>query len=85
MRVFEIATPDGRRIRHEAADAEQATARLHAGYRVTGEVVGAGEGLSGGYVIPAGKGESPLATLLKLHGAELLTWLAEHGFERTGG
>ena len=81
MRVFEIATPDGRKVRHAAEDVVQAKSRLVPGYSVSGEVIGADEGLDGGYVIPLQPGESPLAILLKLYGDDLLAWLGGHGFQ----
>ena len=81
MRVFEITAPDGRRIRHEAADDEVAAARLQPGYRVSGEVIGADAALGGGHVIPLCAGLSPLSALLTLYGDELLAWLQARGFK----
>ena len=40
-RLFEVETPQGRKVRHQAASAAALQARLEAGYRVTSEVVGA--------------------------------------------
>lgn len=82
MKVFEIAAPDGRRVRHPptALDADAYAKTLQAGYTVAGEVIGAGADLSGGWVVPAGQGESPLAVLLRLYGADMRDWLRTQGF-----
>jgi hypothetical protein len=80
MRLFEIATPDGRRVRHSAADPVAAASKLLPGYTVAGEVIGADANGAGGFVIPAGQGESPLAVLLRLYGADMHDWLRTQGF-----
>lgn len=81
MRVFEIVTPDDRRVRHPAADPQDAAAKLLAGYSVAGEVIGADQAMRGGFVVPIGQGESPLAVLLKLYGKDLEAWLDERGYK----
>ena len=82
MRLFEIATPDGRRVRHPATDPAAAAAKLLPGYTVAGEVIGADANGAGGFVIPAGQGESPLAVLLRLYGADLHDWLRSQGYAK---
>ena len=82
MRIFEIATPDGRRVRHSAEDVAAATGKLLPGYSVAGEVSGADDAMRGGFVIPAAQGESPLAVLLRLYGPDLETWLAATGYAK---
>ena len=82
MRLFEIATPDGRRVCHAAADQATAAAKLLPGYTVAGEVIGAGTDQTGGWVVPAGQGESPLAVLLRLYGADLHDWLRSQGYAK---
>lgn len=79
MRVFEITTPDTRKVRHVGETAEAVQAKLLPGYTVTGEVVAYQPDMSGGYVIPIGGGESPLAALLKMHGADMRAWLKAEG------
>ncbi|HZT90293.1 MAG TPA: hypothetical protein VFA12_20300 [Stellaceae bacterium] len=82
MRFFEIQTPDGRIVRHQA---EQNPTNLTPGYVVTGEFVAAypdGNGLSFSPplpdVDPAGKkvtGYSLMGALLARFGDELGQWL----------
>jgi hypothetical protein len=74
MNVFEITTPDGRKVRHKATNLAAAKAPLIAGYAVTGIVYGAADDMSGGYVAPA-EGKSLMALLLEHHGDELKAWL----------
>lgn len=81
MKIFEITTPDGRKVRHAAKDAADAASRLMPGYAVTGEVLGADGELLGGYVLPIGA-KSLLGELLERHGDELLAWLTARVFTR---
>ncbi len=71
-------------MRHEAPTPDVARARLLPGYALLGEVVGATRSLMtdqwvGGYLVPIEAGESPLAALLKMYGADLVAWLELHG------
>ena len=74
MKVFEIAAPDGRRVRYVAESIEAARASLVAGYELMGEVFGADDKNAGGWLVPVG-GKSLMGLLLEHHGDELLAWL----------
>jgi hypothetical protein len=80
MRVFEVFTPDGRKVRHLSETREGLAARLEAGYAIGAEVYGADEHGAGGYAT-ATNGKSLMAVLLEAHGDELLAWLASKGYE----
>ena len=83
MKVFEVSTPDGRRLRHQHESLEAAQKAMLPGYAVTGEVFGADLlDNRGGYVRPIG-GKSLLAVLIEHHADELLTWLRDNGFQQT--
>ena len=79
MRVFEIATPDGRKVRHKAESVEAAKASLLRGYSVSGEVLGADPDMTGGFVVMIG-GKSMLAVLLECHGDDMSKWLESQGY-----
>ena len=79
MKVFEITTPDGRKVRHSAESLDAAKAKLLPGYSVSGEVLGADVNMDGGYVLPIG-GKSLLAELLERHGDEMGEWLKSKGY-----
>ena len=81
MKVFEITALDGRKIRHQHLSVEKARNALMAGYSVTGEIVGAKEDLTGGYVLPIGE-QSLLALLLERHGDDLRAWLVAEGYTK---
>jgi hypothetical protein len=76
-RLFEVATPDGRRVRHRYASPDGLQKILQTGYRVVAEVLGAGIDGKGGLIEPLG--ESAMKTLLSVHGDELIAFLAERG------
>jgi hypothetical protein len=81
MKTFEVRTPDGRSIRHQAETMDQLNLRLSPGYIIMGEAFGADHNGQGGYVVPIG-GKSLLAVLLESHGDELRGWLALNGYDR---
>ena len=76
-RLFEVETPDCRRVRHHHATADSLQKMLQPGYKVVAEVFGAGNDGKGGLVEPLG--QSTMKTLLTVHGDELLAFLAKHG------
>jgi hypothetical protein len=75
---FEVSCPDGRKIRHRGASLESLQRALQPGYRAIGQVFGANEDGSGGFVSMPGA-PSMLKALLESQGDELLAFLAEHG------
>jgi ribulose bisphosphate carboxylase small subunit len=77
MKVFEVRTPDGRVVRHEAESAEQLKGELQPGYAIAAEVYGADDQRQGGWSVPVG-GKSLMALLLEHHGDELRAWLREN-------
>jgi hypothetical protein len=81
-KVFEVETPDGRRVRHHHATADSLQRMLQPGYKVVAEVQGAGIDGKGGMV--EALGQSTMKTLLAAHGADLLAFLEAHGFRRDG-
>jgi hypothetical protein len=72
-RLFEVATPDGRVVRHHHASAGELQKELQPGYRVTAEVFSAGNDDKGGLVEPLEK--STMKMLLAAHGDELIAFL----------
>jgi hypothetical protein len=78
-RLFEVETPDGRRVRHRYASADGLQKMLQPNYEVVAEVFGAGIDGKGGLVEPLG--QSTMKTLLTVHGDELLAFLAERGIK----
>ena len=78
-RLFEVATPDGRVVRHRHASAGALQKVLTSGYQVVAEVFGAGNDDRGGLVEPIG--QSTMKTLLAAHGDELVAFLAERGIK----
>jgi hypothetical protein len=76
-RLFEVATPDGRVVRHRHASAGALQKVLQPGYRVVAEVFGAGIDGKGGMFEPLG--QSAMKALLAAHGDELVAFLAERG------
>jgi hypothetical protein len=81
MKTFEVRTPDGRSIRHQAGTVDELKARLSPGYIIFGEGFGCDHNGQGGYVVPIG-GKSLMAVLLESHGDELRGWLAMNGYDR---
>jgi hypothetical protein len=78
-RLFEVETPDGRKVRHHHATADSLQKMLQPGYKVVAEVFGAGIDGNGGLVEPIG--QSTMKTLLAAHGDELIAFLAERGIK----
>jgi hypothetical protein len=78
-RLFEVATPDDRRVRHRYANPEGLQKMLQPNYRVVAEVFGAGNDGQGGMVEPLG--QSTMKTLLAVHGDELIAFLSERGIK----
>jgi hypothetical protein len=76
-RLFEVETPDGRRVRHRYASADGLQKMLQPGYKVVAQVFGAGIDGKDGLVEPIG--QSTMKTLLAAHGDELIVFLAERG------
>jgi hypothetical protein len=76
-RLFEVETPDGRRVRHRYASADGLQKMLQPNYRVVAEVFAAGIDGKGGLV--EALGHSTMRTLLSVHGDELIAFLAERG------
>ena len=76
-KLFEIATPDGRRLRHRANSYAALQRQLLPGYSVTGEVHGAADDNSGGFVASIGQsGPNFMENLLAAYGPSLKRWLA---------
>lgn len=67
MQQFEVKSPDGRAIVHDAESLEDLQAALAPGYEVSARVVG-------GLRTPL-NGPSLMQQLLDAHGDELLAWL----------
>ena len=81
-RLFEVVTPDGRKVRHRHASAGALQKVLQPGYRVVAEVFGAGIDGKGGFVVPIGSSAPTIMTsLLDAFGDQLLAWLASHGIK----
>jgi hypothetical protein len=78
-RLFEVATPDNRRVRHRYASADGLQKMLQPGYKIVAEVFGAGNDGNGGMVEPLG--QSTMKTLLAVRGDELIAFLAERGIK----
>ena len=79
-RLFEVVCPNGRRVRHRHNSLEALQKALQPGYSVAGQVFGANEDDTGGFVASIGPGaKSTMSGLLAAHGDELLAWLAGHG------
>jgi hypothetical protein len=77
-RLFEVETPDGRRVRHRHANPDTLRWVLQPGYQLVAEVLGAGVDGKGGLVEPIGQ-RSTMEILLAAHGSELLEFLGKHG------
>jgi hypothetical protein len=79
---FEVATPDGRVIRHRAASLGALRGALLKGYTVTAEVFGASATGIGGVAAHIGSDvPTIMGALLAAHGKELETWLTSHGIK----
>lgn len=77
MKLFEIKTPDGRRLRQHYETAVDAGAKLLPGYEVAGEVFLADADGNGGFLSPV-KGQTLMGALLEAHGDELLAYLEKN-------
>jgi hypothetical protein len=77
---FAVSCPDGRAVRHRHSSMDALQRELQPGYRATGQVFGANEDGSGGFVSMPGA-PSMLKALLESQGDVLLEWLAERGIE----
>ena len=75
---FTRPCPDGRKVRHRGASLESMQRVLQPGYRAIGQVFGANEDGTGGFISQPGA-PSMLKALLESEGDELLAFLAEHG------
>jgi hypothetical protein len=80
-RLFEVETPDARRVRHHHATADSLQKMLQPGYKVVAEVFNAGIDGNGGLVEPLG--HSTMKTLLTVHGDELIAFLEAQGFMKS--
>jgi hypothetical protein len=79
-RLFEVACPDGRKVRHHHATADSLQKMLQPGYKVVAEVFGAGIDGNGGFVAPIGSSAPTIMeSLLDAFGDQLLAWLASRG------
>ena len=74
-RLFEVVCPNGRKVRHRHVSLESLQKTLLPGYVAVGQVFGANEDDTGGFVAS----KSTMSGLLAAHGDELLAWLAGHG------
>jgi hypothetical protein len=77
-KLFEVACPDGRKVRHRHHSLEALRKELQPGYVAIGQVFGANEDGTGGIISRPGE-PSMLKALLESQGDELLAFLAEHG------
>jgi chromosome segregation ATPase len=78
-RLFEVETPDGRRVRHRYASPDGLQKILQPNYRVVAEVFAAGVDGKGGMVEPLG--HSTMKTFSSVHGDELIAFLSERGIK----
>jgi hypothetical protein len=76
-KLFELAAPDGRKLRHRHASAEALSRSLQPGYSIVGQVHGASDDGLGGFV--AGANSNMMKVLLEAYGSDLLAWLPEQG------
>jgi hypothetical protein len=76
-RLFEVVCPNGRRVRHRHNSLEALQKALQPGYSVAGQVFGANEDDTGGFVAS----KSTMSGLLAAHGDELVAFLAERGIK----
>ena len=74
-KLFEVAAPDGRRVRHRGASQEDVRRRLQFGYALVGQVHGADADGIGGFVPRPGF----LTAMLEAYEGELIEWLEARG------
>jgi hypothetical protein len=79
-KLFEVATPDGRKVRHRHHSLEALQKALQPGYSITGQVFGMNADDTGGFVSRPGA-PSMMKALLESQGHVLLEWLAAHGLK----
>jgi hypothetical protein len=78
-KLFEVICPDGhRKVRHRHHSLEALRRELQPGYRAVGQVFGANDDGTGGFVSMPGA-PSMLRALLESEGDVLMEWLAERG------
>jgi hypothetical protein len=75
---FEIICPDGRKVRHRHSSMGALQKELTPGYRALGQVFGANEDGTGGFISSPGA-PSMLKALLESDGDVLMEWLAARG------
>jgi hypothetical protein len=81
-KLFEVETPDGRKVRHRHHSVEALQRALQPRYSITGQVFGANEDDTGFISRPGAP--SMLKALLESQGDELLAFLARHGISPAG-
>ena len=77
-KLFEVAAPDGRKLRHRHYSLEALRKELQPGYVAVGQVFGHAEDGTGGFVSVPGA-PSMLKALLEANGDDLIAFLAERG------
>jgi hypothetical protein len=82
-KLFEVETPDGRRVRHRHCSLEALRRELQPGYRATGQIFGADADGTGGFVSMPGA-PSMLKALLDSDGDILMEWLEARGIVGSG-
>jgi hypothetical protein len=82
-RLFEVQTPDLRKVRHRHRSPDALQATLAPGYKVTAEIFGAGSDNCGGVAASIGGVDVPslMAGLLRASGKELISFLQANGYE----
>jgi hypothetical protein len=75
---FAVTCPDGRAVRHRHSSMDALQKELQPGYRAIGQVFGANEDGTGGFISQP-DAPSMLKALLESQGDELLAFLARHG------
>jgi hypothetical protein len=80
---FAVSCPDGRVVRHRHSSMDALQRELQPGYRATGQVFGANEDGSGGFVSMPGA-PLMLKALLESQGDVLMEWLEARGIVGAG-
>jgi hypothetical protein len=81
-KLFETVCPDGRKVRHRHHSIEALRRELQPGYIAVGQVFGAKEDDTGGFV--ADPKSDMMQAMLDAYGDTLLAWLAERGLRGDG-
>jgi hypothetical protein len=76
-KLFAVKCPDGRVVRHRHHSLEALRRELQPGYRAIGQVFGANEDDTGGFV--ADRHNDMMQAMLDAYGDTLLAWLTERG------